>query len=80
MAAMASTAATALGTMHGSCRPSTVTLSFWQVFRLMVSCSFPMDGVALNTVLKTTSAPSDIPPTMPPMWLVLVTTLPPSII
>ena len=69
MAVIASTTATARGTMHGSCLPlMDIAVSFIS-WRSMVCCSFDMDGVGLNATLNVKGIPSLMPPHTPPMLL-----------
>mmetsp|Transcript_26747 Transcript_26747/g.85121 ORF Transcript_26747/g.85121 Transcript_26747/m.85121 type:complete len:211 (+) Transcript_26747:378-1010(+) len=69
-AAIASTSGGVRGSTHGSWRPlasSTVALPV----KSEVSCARPMVDTGLTATRKTMSAPEEMPPSVPPAWLVL---------
>ena len=55
-------------------------LTFSLVTKLTLSCSFPIEDVGLITELIIIGLPEVIPPLIPPLLLLLVTTLPFSIL
>ena len=59
MAAAASTQGTALGTMQGSCRPTTRSASGVRVCRFTLRCSLEMEGVGLNAAPQPCSFKAD---------------------
>ena len=71
IAAIASTTGTALGSTQGSWRPRAVSVV---AFPLMstVSCSRSRVATGLKATRKQMSCPLEIPPCIPPLWLVAV--------
>ena len=65
--------------MAGSCLPSIVRRSFFISLKLTVLCSLEIEGVGFIAHLNTMGIPFVIPPLIPPLLFVSVTTLPSSI-
>ena len=72
---MVSTTTTARGTMMGSWRPL-ISQVMSSPERLTVCWAEAMDGVGLMAARKVRRLPSEIPPSMPPAWLVSFSTVP----
>ena len=67
-ASIASATGRIRGTMQGSCRPPTViATAFPWISR--VCWTFAIDGVGFTAIRTTISCPDEIPPRMPPAWL-----------
>ena len=75
---MACTTLTPRRATQGSCRPVPAKRTA-SPSRLSVSCSSAMVGVGLKATAKRISAPVEIPPCMPPEWLLRKAIVPHSV-